>query len=60
MNAMSSPWFLLASAAIFCILQIIILRWVFRVDDIVFYLDKINEKLYRMEKERKKEQVEKV
>ncbi|MFB6454695.1 hypothetical protein ACE38W_05430 [Chitinophaga sp. Hz27] len=55
MNAINSPLFLLASAAIFCVLQIIILRWVFRVDDIIFYLDKINEKLYRLEKERKQE-----
>lgn len=34
------------------VIYIFIIRWVFRINDIVFYLDKINEKLYKMEQER--------
>ncbi len=30
-------------------LYVLIVRWVLRINDIVFYLDKINEKLARME-----------
>jgi hypothetical protein len=33
-------------------INIFLIRWVFRINDIIFYLDKINEKLLRMEHER--------
>ncbi|QEH43594.1 hypothetical protein [Chitinophaga sp. XS-30] len=33
---------------LFVVIQIIIIRWVLRINDIVFYLDKINEKLYKL------------
>lgn len=31
-----------------------LVRWVLRINDIIFYLDKINEKLLKMEQEREK------
>lgn len=33
-------------------IYVAIIRWVLRINDIVFYLDKINEKLWKMEQER--------
>lgn len=30
-------------------LYVALVRWVLRINDIVFYLDKINEKLHRLE-----------
>ena len=33
-------------------LYVFIVRWVFRVNDIIFYLDKINEKLAKMEEDK--------
>lgn len=35
-------------------LYVLIVRWVFRVDDIVSYLSQINEKLTRLEAEKDK------
>lgn len=34
-------------------LQLLLLRWALRINDIVFYLDKINEKLFRLLEENK-------
>lgn len=33
-------------------LYVMLIRWVLRINDIVFYLDKINEKLSRIEQEK--------
>jgi hypothetical protein len=34
------------------ILQLLLLRWAMRINDIIFYLDKINEKLFRLLEEK--------
>lgn len=34
-------------------LQLLLLRWALRINDIVFYLDKMNEKLFRLLEESK-------
>lgn len=47
-----TPIHLVVFALLFFILQVLILRWIFRVNDIVFYLDKINEKLYKLTEEK--------
>jgi hypothetical protein len=46
----------LGGIALFFAIYIFIVRWIFKVDSIVFYLDKINEKLARIEEEQKKRQ----
>ncbi|UYQ92962.1 hypothetical protein MKQ68_23050 [Chitinophaga horti] len=46
---------ILALIIITIILQLLLLRWAMRVNDMIFYLDKINEKLFRLLEERKKE-----
>lgn len=38
---------------LFIVVQIAIIRWVLRINDIVFYLDKINEKLYKILEDKK-------
>jgi len=37
-------------------LYVFIVRWVLRINDIIFYLDKINEKLARMEQSKEPSQ----
>lgn len=44
---------ILGGAVLFFAVFVLIARWTFRVDDIVFYLEKINEKLARQEENAK-------
>ncbi|MCK7558798.1 hypothetical protein MKQ70_28970 [Chitinophaga sedimenti] len=50
-------WILLL-VVISIILQLLLLRWAMRVNDMIFYLDKINEKLFHLLEEKKKENKE--
>lgn len=47
-----TPISLAIFALLFFFLQVLILRWIFRINDIIFYLDKINEKLFRLLEEK--------
>ncbi|MDR6570060.1 UNVERIFIED_ORG: hypothetical protein DFS12_107222 [Chitinophaga ginsengisegetis] len=53
MNNLSDPILFLIIGVLFFAVQIVIIRWVLRINDIVFYLDKINEKLYKITEEKK-------
>jgi hypothetical protein len=56
--SISNDTYLIASVIIVLLilaLNIMFIRWVLRVNDIVFYLDKINEKMGRIETELKKQ-----
>jgi hypothetical protein len=41
-------------AVLIIAVYVALVRWVLRINDIIFYLDKINEKLLKMEQEREK------
>ncbi|ASZ13865.1 hypothetical protein CK934_24370 [Chitinophaga sp. MD30] len=43
---------MIAALAIFVVIQIVIIRWVLRINDIVFYLQKIHEKLWKLLEEK--------
>lgn len=53
MDNISNPVLFLILGILFFAIQIIIIRWVLRINDIVFYLDKINEKLYKIIEDKK-------
>lgn len=53
MDNISNPVLFLIIGILFFAIQIIIIRWVLRINDIVFYLDKINEKLYKIIEDKK-------
>ncbi len=53
MNNLSAPILFLIVGILFFVIQIMIIRWVLRINDIVFYLDKINEKLYKIAEDKK-------
>jgi len=53
MDNISNPVLFLIIGILFFAIQIIIIRWVLRINDIVFYLDKINEKLYKIVEDKK-------
>ena len=53
MDNISNPVLFLIIGILFLAIQIIIIRWVLRINDIVFYLDKINEKLYKIVEDKK-------
>ncbi|WP_295126546.1 hypothetical protein [uncultured Chitinophaga sp.] len=51
-------WVLLL-VVISIILQLLLLRWAMRINDMIFYLDKINEKLFHLLEEKNKEKEKK-
>lgn len=53
MDNISIPVLFLIIGILFFAIQIMIIRWVLRINDIVFYLDKINEKLYKIIEDKK-------
>jgi hypothetical protein len=50
-------WILLL-VVVSIVLQLLLLRWAMRINDMIFYLDKINEKLFHLLEEKKKENKE--
>lgn len=48
----SNPIIFIGLLTLFFFVQILIIRWVFKIDHIVFYLEKINDKLRKLCEER--------
>jgi len=44
----TNPIVVFSLMIIFFMVQVLIIRWVLRINDMIFYLDKINEKLYKI------------